>query len=336
MPTLDAAIAETPLEVRPVELAADFRAFFEFPWKLYKDDASWVPMLLSMRRELLDKQKNPAWSYMDGQYFGAWRGGELVGTITAFVNHRHNETWDENIGWFGTFEVYDDPEAARELLRTAEDWVRERGYDAIRGPQSFTTHEETGLLVKNFERPVIMMPYNHEYYIRLIEAAGYEKIMELHSIYYSRAMEPEVGMGRRLKGLAERAAKRANIVIRPMDASRKKEEFALFKDLYNRAWDKNWGFVPMTNEELDALIESLGMLLDPKLAFFAEVNGEPAGFSIAVPDFNEALQKAYPRPGSHCCKCSGTGKYAAASRGFVFPSWAWSRNIVTRAWSFAC
>jgi len=297
MPKLNAEVAAKPLQIRPVDSPADFRQFFEFPWKIYKDNPNWVPPLLSMRRELLDKKKNPAWSYMEGQYYGAWRGDELVGTISAFVNHRHNEYWGENIGWFGTFETYDDPETAEALFKTAEEWVRERGYDSIRGPQSFTTHEETGLLVKNFEPAVIMMPYNHEYYIPLIEDAGYEQVMELHSIYYGRAMEEKVGMGRRLKSLADRAAKRSNIVVRQMDASRKKEEFALFKELYNRAWDKNWGFVPMTNEELDALIESLGMLLDPKIAFFAEVNGEPAGFSIAVPDFNEALHSAYPRPG---------------------------------------
>lgn len=297
MPGLDPAIQAQPLEIRSAESAADFRAFFEFPWKLYKDMPYWVPPLVSMRRELLDKKKNPAWSYMEGQYYGAWRGDELVGTITAFVNHRHNEYWREHIGWFGTFEVYDDPEVAHALLRTAEEWVRERGYDAIRGPQSFTTHEETGLLVKNFEPAVIMMPYNPEYYEGLIQSAGYERVMDLHSIYYGREMEPEVGMGRRLKSLADRAAKRANITIRTMDSSRKPQEFELFKELYNRAWDKNWGFVPMTNEELDALIESLGMLLDPNLAFFAEVNGEPAGFAIAVPDFNQALHKVYPRPG---------------------------------------
>lgn len=101
------------VSIRKVDNAADFKAFFEFPWTLYKGDPNWVPTLLSMRRELLDKQKNAAWDYMEGDYFAAWRGDKIVGTIAAFINHRHNEFHEEHIGWFGAFEVYDDAEAAR-------------------------------------------------------------------------------------------------------------------------------------------------------------------------------------------------------------------------------
>lgn len=295
---LDEATLAQPVVVRPIETQAQFREFFEFPWVLYKDDPCWTPPLLSMRRELLDKEKNPAWEYMDGQYFGAWRGDTLVGTITGHVNHRHNEYWHENVGWFGTFEVYEDAEAATALLNTAAEWVRQQGVQAIRGPQSFTTHEETGLLVKNFEQPpVLLMPYNPPYYADFIEAAGFTKTMDLHSLYYTRAMDPEKGLKARLKKLADRSAKRSKITIRTLDPKRKKEEFRLFRDLYNDAWDKNWGFVPMTDRELDALVESLGMFVDPTISFFALVDGEPAGFALPVPDFNALLLKAYPRPG---------------------------------------
>ncbi len=284
------------LVVRPIQNKSDFNDFFRFPWTLYKNDPYWVPMLLSMRRDLLDKKKNPAWDYMEGEYFGAWRGDQIVGTIAAVINHRHNQTWDERVGWFGMFECYDDQEAASALLSLAENWVQSRGYDTIRGPQSFTTHQETGLLVDGFEHPVIEMPYNPPYYQRLLETAGYAKRMDIVSMYLHRDMEATTGTRTRLRKLAEFSHKRYNVTIRQFDSKRKQEEFRLFRQLYNEAWDKNWGFVPMTERELEDLVANLGMLVEPEMAFFAEVDGEPAGFSLAVPDFNEMLKKAYPRP----------------------------------------
>ena len=283
--------------VRKVENASDFKAFFEFPWQLYKDDPNWVPPLLSMRRELLDKQKNPAWEYMEGDYFAAWHGSEIVGTIAAFINHRHNQYHQEYTGWFGAFEIIDDQAVAAALLDTAAEWVKSRGYDGIRGPQTFTTHEDCGLLVDGFTRPVLLMPYNYPYYQRLVEGAGYEKAMDLYSYHMSRDVSGDSGLTQRLRRVTESVMKRNKITIRPIDRKRLKEEFELFKELYNTAWDKNWGFVPMTERELDAMVESLGQFFDPDFAFFAAVDGEPAGFVLGVPDFNQVLHKANPRPG---------------------------------------
>lgn len=288
----------TSVEVRKVENAADFKAFFEFPWTLYKHDPNWVPPLLSMRRDLFDKKKNPAWDeYMVGDYFVAWRGDKIVGTIVAFINHRHNQFHDEHIGWFGAFDVYDDQEAAAALLETAAEWVKSRGYDAIRGPQTFTTHEDCGVLVDGFTRPVLLMPYNYPYYAPLVESAGFHKAMDLYSFHLSRQMVMEHRTGERLKRLTEAVMKRNKITVRRISAKNLKADFALFKELYNAAWDKNWGFVPMTPRELDAMVESLGQFFDADKAFFGEVNGQPAGFVMGIPDFNQVLQKVYPRPG---------------------------------------
>jgi GNAT superfamily N-acetyltransferase len=286
------------VEIRKVETKADFKAFFEFPWTLYKDDPNWVPPLLSMRRDLLDQKKHPCWEYMEGDYFAAWRGDKIVGTITAYINHRHNEFHDEHIGWFGTFDVYDDQEAADALLNKAAEWVKAKGFSAIRGPQSFTTHDECGLLIDNFSRPVIVMPYNAPYYQRLIESRGdFHKVMDVFSLYWDRKLVAENNAVERLGQVTEKMMKRAKIVIRPLDKHNLKKEFVLFKELYNTAWEKNWGFVPMTPAELDGLVESLGMFLDPRLAFMAEVDGDPAGFMLAFPNLNEALHWAYPKPG---------------------------------------
>jgi GNAT superfamily N-acetyltransferase len=285
------------VQVRKVEDQADFRAFFEFPWILYKDDPNWVPPLLSMRRDLLDKKKNPAWEYMEGDYFAAWRGDKIVGTVTAYINHRHNEFHDERVGWFGSFDVYDDQEAATALLNTAADWVKAKGYLTLRGPQTFTTHEDCGLLIDGFTRPVLLMPYNPPYYRQRVEGAGFHKAMDIYSFYMDRERGGTPGYFERLEKVTKRQMERKGISVRPINRKKLKAEFELFKTLYNAAWEKNWGFVPMTDKELDALVHSLGQFFDPDLAFFAYVHGEPAGFIMAVPDFNQVLERANPRPG---------------------------------------
>jgi GNAT superfamily N-acetyltransferase len=264
---------------------------------LYKDDEHWVPPLLSMRRQLLDKAKHPAWKYMEGEFFGAWRGDELVGTIVGFINHAHNDYHNENIGFFGMFETINDREVAEGLLDVATEWVRAQGVDAIRGPANLTTNEECGLLIKNFTVPMVMMPYNPPYYQELIESTDFEKVMDLHSMYFDRPLIEEHGALERLEKIVNRATKRSNIIIRNFNMKKKKEEFLKFRDIYNDAWEANWGFFPMNEEELDALVADLGMLVEPELAFFAEIDGEPVGFALSIPNFNEALAKAYPRPG---------------------------------------
>ena len=284
------------ITIQKVEDKAQYKEFFEFPWRLYAGDEHWVPPLLSIQKEKLDKKKNPSWDYLEGDYFIAVRDGKTVGTIAAFVNPRHNEFHDEHIAWFGIFEVENDQEAATALLKTAEDWGRSHGYDALRGPQSFTATDEVGTLVEGFERPTVLMPYNKPYYKDLIEGAGFEKVMDVYSYYANWEILKQSGTVERFRRIVEKAQKRGNITIRPINRKKLKEEFELFKNIYNTAWEKNWGFTPFTSKELDALVQGLGMIFDPDLACFAYVNGDPAGFIISVPDFNQVLQKAYPKP----------------------------------------
>ncbi|MEP7292367.1 MAG: GNAT family N-acetyltransferase [Chloroflexota bacterium] len=287
-----------PVQIRKVDTQADFKPYFEFPWVLYQGDPNWTPPLLSMRREQYDKKKNPAWEYIDGDFFAAYRDGRIVGTIAAYINQRHNEYNDEEIGWFGAFEVEDDPEAASALLDTAAEWVRARGFKTIRGPQTFTTHEETGLLVDGFTRPILLMPYNKPYYEKLVLGANFHPVMDTYSFHLSRDEVNQTGLLERLERITKAIMKRNHVVIRPIDGHNLKGEFALFKELYNAAWEKNWGFTPMTPKELDAMVKSLGQFFDPSLAFFGEVDGEPVGFIMAVPDFNQVLKKVYPKPGT--------------------------------------
>ena len=221
----------------------------------------------------------------------------MVGTIAAFVNHEHNRFHDENIGFFGLFETIDDADVAAGLLKAAGEWLAARGAEAIRGPASFTTNEECGLLVDNFSPPVIMMPYNPPWYAALIEGAGFKKMMDLYCIYQDRKTIEASDSLERLERLVSRAAQRSGITVRSMRAKEKEAEFERFREIYNAAWEKNWGFIPMNDAELQALIDDLGMLVEPKLAFFAEIADEPVGFALTIPNFNEALRRAYPRPG---------------------------------------
>ena len=285
------------LDIRPLKGRSEFNAFFEFPWRHYAHDPNWVPNLLSIRRKLLDKRKHPAWKYMEGEYLAAWRDGQMLGTIAAFVNHEHNRYQDENIGFFGLFETVDEQDVASGLLEAASQWLRGHGVDAIRGPASFTTNEECGLLVENFSQPVIMMPYNPPWYAALLEGAGFAKVMDLHCIYQDRDTIAAGNTLERLERLVKRASQRSGIIVRKMNARDKKGEFEKFREIYNAAWEKNWGFIPMNDEELEALVSDLGMLVEPDLAFFAEIAGEPVGFALTIPNFNEALRSAYPRPG---------------------------------------
>lgn len=287
------------LSVRRVENIADFTAFLTFPWTVYRGDPHWVPPLLSMQRHKLDQAHAAAWEYMEGDYFVAWRGGQPVGTIAAFINHRHNDYWNEQIGFFGCFEVLDDAEATRALLETAADYVAAKGATALRGPASFSTNAECGVLIEGFDDPpVLMYPYNPPYYQRLIEGTpGFAKVMDLLSYHLTLEAATQSPRLEKLFRLTGQNNARRGIIVRPADRSRLADEFTLLKNIYNRAWEKNWGFVPFSERELDEMVHDIGQFFDPRMAFFAEVEGRPVAFLLALPDVNQALHRAYPRPG---------------------------------------
>jgi hypothetical protein len=290
------------LTVRKVETEADFKVFFEFPWTIYKDDGNWVPPLLSIRRALLDKKKNPAWEYLAGDYFIAWRGGQAVGTIAAFINPRHNETWDEQIGWFGCFECVNEQSVADALLNTAAEWVRAAGpYTAMRGPATFTCNDEQwGLLIENFSRPVLLMPYNPSYYPALIDNAVVKlsKVMDVESYWCDSREFLTINSEplERYRRIANRAIERYGITFRKPDPKKLREELNLLRSVYEKAWEKNWGNVVPTDHEMDHLFADLKDYFDPELAIFVYVKGELAGFLLALPDMNEVVSRAHPQP----------------------------------------
>jgi GNAT superfamily N-acetyltransferase len=287
------------LLIQPVESIDDRRAFVSLPWRVYQDDPYWVPPLMSERLTFTDPKQHPFFDHAEVEFFLAWRGDEVVGTIAAFINHRHNDFQGENVGFFGFFEVLDDPVAATTLLETAENWVRQRGYDAIRGPAQYSTNEECGLLVDGFDdAPRILTTYNPPRYVEYIEARGYQKAMDLWAWARSTDIYAEgQNIPQKLERVVQKVRERGDIHIRKINMRNFDDEVELVKKLYNTSWSQNWGFVPMTDAEIDALGEELKPLIDPDLVFIAEVDGEAVGFSLTLPDLNQPLRLAYPRPG---------------------------------------
>jgi GNAT superfamily N-acetyltransferase len=191
----------------------------------------------------------------------------------------------EAVGFFGFFESVDDPEVGGALLDAAADWLRDRGLSTIRGPLSYDTNDVSGMLVGPFdEPPMVMMPYNREYLPRLVEGAGFTKARDLLAFVVKSNALPD-----RIARLSDRVLQREGIEMRRLDPKRFLEEVRTVREIYNQAWEKNWGFVPMTSEEIDHKAADLKPVLDHEFVYFAEVQGRPVGFAMALPDANQAL-----------------------------------------------
>ena len=297
------------LAIERVETKAQLKEFVKVPWKVYEDNPCWVPFLYFERLEFFDKSKNVFFEHAEADYFIARRDGQAVGAICAVMNHRYNEFQGENTAHFGTFEVLEDAEAAAALLEAACNWARERGADKVQGPANMSSNEEFGLLIEGFDSPpVVLMSYNPPYYADFIEAAGFHKAMDLFAWNSNvpELMKPG-GLPPKLIRVVEKVKDRYGLTVRPVNMKKWDKEVESIKKIYNRAWQKNWGFVPMTDAEIDHLADSLKMILDPAIVFAVEADGETVGFSLSLPDVNQPLHKIRPGP-------SWLGSYIAAGR----------------------
>ena len=288
-------VADT--QIVPVTNKSELEEFITFPWKVYKDNPYWVPPLLSERRSFFDPEKNPFFEHGKAQFFVARRNGDVVGTIGAHSNYLYNEIHNDNTGFFGFFEVLDDPDTAAALLETAERWAREAGHDQILGPMQFSTNDELGLLVDAFDdAPRILMTYNPPRYQGYIEGSGYEKAMDLFA-YRIGIRELHENMPEKITRVGEKILKRWKLEIRPLNMKDFDNEVELLLGVYNQAWEPNWAAVPMTEHEAEKLAEDMKPAIDPDLALIIEKDGQAVAFALALPDINQPLLKAYPRPG---------------------------------------
>jgi hypothetical protein len=281
------------LEISPVHSRAELRRFVGFPYELYDAERypNWVPPLRVAVYDALDVQKNPFYHEADRALFLARREGRVVGRIAAVENRAHNRFHGDRVGFWGFFECEDDQAAANALFRVAGDWLGDRGLDVMRGPMNPSTNYECGLLVDGYEnRPTFMTAWNPPYYDALCRGAGMTAAKDLLGFWFPAA-EPGYELPEFVKRQAERAMEKGGIEFRDLDPRHFEREVALCWDIYNDAWERNWGFVPMSRAEFEHMAKDMKQLLWPELAFLASVNGEPAGFMLAVPDYNVALVK---------------------------------------------
>ena len=246
------------MTIKRVRGRTDLTRFVDLPWKIYRGDPNWVPPLKASVRELVDARRHPFYDEGRGaeiELFLAWEGRDVVGRVAAIQNHAYNRFHDENVVFFGFFESIDRPDVARDLLTAVEAWAAERNASAVLGPMNPSTNYECGLLIEGFARPpALMMTYNPDWYPRLIAGAGYTKAKDLHAY-----ISPVHGASlQRLQRLADRTLKRnPGLETRGANLSDFAGEVALVQEIYNSAWEKNWGFVPMSDAEIEWLAKEL-------------------------------------------------------------------------------
>jgi len=279
------------IQVRAIQSKKDIDKLIRFPFHLYRDDPYWVPPLIQERRVFFDPEKNPFFDHADVQLFLAERDGEVVGTIAGIIIHSHNELHEERTGFWGIFEVIEDYSVAAELFSAAGNWVKAQGMDTLRGPADMSHNHEFGLLIDGFDSsPVILMTYNPPYQVDFVERFGFVKAKDYYAYFIDlRPYAEDVELPGRLTRVAERARKRAGVVIRKPNFKDVEKEIQTLYGVYNAAWRKNWGAIPITYDEAAHLIRGLKPLLDPDFIYIAEKDGKPVGITLNLLDFNQPL-----------------------------------------------
>jgi GNAT superfamily N-acetyltransferase len=280
------------VRVRPVGGRRDLEAFVRLPFRLHRG-TPWVPPLISERRHFLRRDKNPFFDHAEAEYFLAERDGEVVGRISAQTDERWTEHNGGNDGMFGFFDCEPSAPTATALVEAAAGWLRERGRERMLGPMDFTTNDECGLLVEGFDlAPFVLEPWHPRYYRELIEGLGMSKAMDL--LMWKLELG-QLKQGDRFHELIHKAAEAAaaehGVVVRHMRKRDLEAEVRRFMEVYNEAWDRNWGFVPITDADVRFQLKSLKPILDENWAMIAERDGEVVGAALTLPDINQVLGK---------------------------------------------
>lgn len=282
------------IEIITVEGGSELQDFIDLPWKIYADDPNWVPPLKKEVRRMLDPRKHPFWEFSERILFLARRGSVTVGRITGIIDRTYNQVHNEKMGSWGFFECTDDPEAAAALFSSVETWVRQKGMTRVRGPLSPSSNYEVGMLIEGFTYPpTLMTAYNPPYYPRLVESCGFTKEKDLLAFL----IEGDYRLPEWMDQLAERISGKKGVRIRlsrPKDAD---TEFALIREIYNDAWSDNWGFVPLSANEMKDIQKNVMDFVDPDMVFFIYYEDEPAAFCVIFPDINPLLKRLNGRIG---------------------------------------
>ncbi len=287
-----------PIEIREAKSKKEIREYIKFAWKIYRRNPElnkyWVPHPIADYEKTLDTSRYPFWEHAERACFTAWKAGEMVGTITATVNYRHNEVHHDKVGFWGFFECINDVEVSTALFDAAKAWLSAKGLKAMRGPISPSMNDQLGMLVKGYDSPpVFLMTYNPPYYHDLCKQYGFEVVQELVAFIVDQTTIDYP----RLKRLAEVLSKRYNVKLRKVELKRWQDEAKILFKLYNAAWEKKLGFVPFTEKSFMGLCADLRQIADEDLLYILEnQKGEPIGCSISLPDVNVALKHVNGNP----------------------------------------
>jgi GNAT superfamily N-acetyltransferase len=281
----DFELIEVPLSDRKL-----VERFIKVPWHVNRDhhpSGHWVPPLLMDRRDYLTPKKNPFFDHVQAAFWMVRRNGVDVGRIAAVKDADYIAFHEDNTGYYGMFECIDDHDVATALVDAASTWLREHGLDRAIGPFELSTNYISGVLVEGFDRdPGINMPYNPPYYDELLTSCGLSKAKDL----WQWALDVTKPVPERLVKIADRVAKRAGITIRNFDLAKWDDEVGICLDIYNDAWEKNWGFVPVGEKEFRHMAKDLKMVIDGKLGWVAEVEGKPVAFALSIFNLNPVLK----------------------------------------------
>jgi len=283
------------ISVRPVTTKEDEQAFLRMPWIVYEDDPSWVAPPWQDHVNYFDPHHNAELVDFEFQKFVAWDGDTPVGTIIAHINKRHNEIYNERMGWFGQFELLNRPDVAEALLKTAEEWLKERGMTVMRGPATFSTNSEVGLLVQGYEhQPMFMTTHSPAYYQALVENYGLTKVMDLLSWSFNPQTQ---SLPDKIRRVARKTKDRRSYTVHKPKMADWDKETEKILEIYHQAWTENWGFIPFTQPMFETFAKEIKPMIDPDLIVLIEDGGRPIAFGAPVPNVYQAMHDAKLKPG---------------------------------------
>ncbi len=278
------------VEIAPVETRRDRKEFMELIWRLYKGDPNWIPPIRMNQEELVGFRKHPFYEVNRCQAFLARRDGQVVGRILGIVNQGHVKRFKENRGFFGFFESIDDQEVAHGLFRAAGEYLKSQGMSDVRGPCNPSLNYEMGTLVDGFTTPpTFMMTYNPPYHDALIKSFGFAKTQDTYA--YDGNIEMLKTMDPKIMQMVELVRDRYKVKVRPVNRKNFAKEVMLFLRIYNLSLQGTWGFVPLSDAECKAIGASMKILINPRTTSVIEVEGEPVGVGLGLPDYNPIIKK---------------------------------------------
>jgi hypothetical protein len=278
------------IEVTPVEGRKDRKEFMELIWRLYKGDPNWIPPIRMNQEELVGFRKHPFYELNRCQAFLARKSGQVVGRIVGIINQGHNKRYEEKRGFFGFFESIDDQQVANALFKAAGSYLKGQGMTDVRGPCNPSLNYETGTLVDGFTTPpTFMMTYNPPSHDRLIRGFGFEKTQDMYA--YDGNMEMLKTIDPKIGQVVAQVQERWGVKVRQVSRKNFAKEVLLFLKIYNESLQGTWGFVPLSDGEVKALGMSLKLLINPAATSVVEVNGEPVGVGLGLPDYNPIIKK---------------------------------------------